>query len=128
MSKKRQDNWQLCELCGRLFYFRHLSDHRAVCEGNSTAECLLHAYIQGGVLRAVVFERNSKMLSGKSRNIDISTIYFQLKLLVVDDSIFFGVKSPRSCGNITKTSSGLFNNIRSWSVARFLIPQYPILD
>ena len=64
MSKKRQDNWQLCELCGRLFYCRHLNDHRAICEGNSTAECLQHAYIQDGVLHAVVVERNGKMLSG----------------------------------------------------------------
>ena len=64
MSKKRQDNWQLCELCGRLFYCRHLNDHKAICEGNSTAECLQHAYIQDGVLHAVAVERNSKMLSG----------------------------------------------------------------
>ena len=49
MSKKRQDTWQLCELCGRLFYCHHLSDHRAICEGNSTAECPQHAYIQDGV-------------------------------------------------------------------------------
>ena len=75
MSKKRQDNWQLCELCGRMFYSRHLSDHRAICEGNSTAETLKHAYIQDGVLHAVVVERNSKMLSGKARNIDNYDIF-----------------------------------------------------
>ena len=72
MSKKRQDNWQLCELCGRLFYCRHLNDHKAICEGNSTTECLQHSYIQDGVLHAVTVERNSKMLSGQARNIDIS--------------------------------------------------------
>lgn len=34
------------------------------------------------------------------------TNYFQLNLLLVDDSIFFGVELPKSCGNITKSSSG----------------------
>ena len=93
MSKKRQDTWQLCELCGRLFYFRHLSDHRAICEGNSTAECLQHAYIQDGVLHAVVVERDSKMLSGEARNIDVNGDLFSSETyLFVDDSTFFGIK------------------------------------
>ena len=64
MSKKKQDNWQLCELCGRLLYSRHLSDHRAVCEGGSAPESSPHAFIQDGCLHAVVVERNNKMLSG----------------------------------------------------------------
>ena len=76
MSKKRQDNWQLCEMCGRLFYFRHLSDHRAICEGNSTVEFQQHPYIQDGVLHAVAAERNSNMLSGEARNVDINYDFF----------------------------------------------------
>jgi len=76
MSKKRQDNWQLCELCGRLFYCRHLSDHRAICEGNSTVECQQHPYIQDGVLHAVSVERNSNMLSGEARNVGINYDFF----------------------------------------------------
>ena len=104
MSKKRQDNWQLCELCGRLFYSRHLSDHRAICEGNSTTESLKQAYIQDGVLHAVVIERNSKMLSGKARNIDNYDLFSAEISLVGNESPFFGRKSTRSFGNITRSS------------------------
>ena len=105
MSKKRQDNWQLCELCGRLFHCRHLSDHRAMCEGNSTAEFQQHPYIQDGVLHAVVVERNSKMLSGKAKHIDVNYDLFSAEtFLIVDDSTFFVIKSPSSCRNTTKSS------------------------
>jgi len=116
MSKKRQDTWQLCELCGRLFYCRHLSDHRAICEGNSTAECLQHAYIQDGVLHAVVFERNSKMLSGKARNIDLNGDLFSAESFsLVDDSTFFEIKSTRSCRNIQSSRRGGWHGV--WRVS-----------
>lgn len=70
MSKKKQDNWQLCELCGRLLYSRHLSDHKALCEGDLMSESPRHAFIQDGVLHAVAVERNNKMFSGEIRNIN----------------------------------------------------------
>ena len=47
-----------------------------------------------------------------------ATIQFQLSLLPVDHSIFFGIKLSRSCGNITKKSQGW----STWFVARFLRP------
>ena len=66
MSKKKQDNWQLCELCGRLLYSRHLSDHTVACADNLYPECSQHAFIQDGCLHAVAVEKNTdKMFSGK---------------------------------------------------------------
>ena len=63
-GKKKQDKWQLCELCGTLLYYRHLGDHKALCEGGSALESSKHASIQDGCLHAVVVERNNKMVSG----------------------------------------------------------------
>ena len=69
MSKKRQENWPLCKLCGRLLFFRHLNDHMVNCIRDSAPGCsqLLseHAFIQDGCLHAVVAEKNiATMLSG----------------------------------------------------------------
>lgn len=49
-----------------------------------------------------------------------ATSYFQLSLLLGDYSIFFNIKLPRSCGNITKNSSGW----SKWCVARSLVPYF----
>ena len=77
MSKKKQDRWQLCELCGRLLYSRHLTEHRAVCGGDSSTEYPQCAFIQDGVLHAVAVERNGKMISGSSDKEDRQlTIFF----------------------------------------------------
>ena len=62
MSKERQENWLLCNLCGRLLYFRHLNDHLVNCTRDSAPECSQplsdHAFIQDGCLYAVVAEKN----------------------------------------------------------------------
>ncbi|RMX46508.1 hypothetical protein pdam_00023275 [Pocillopora damicornis] len=63
MSKKKLDSFQLCELCGRLVYSRQLADHRAVCGADSSSEDHKCAFIQDGVLHALVVERNNKMIS-----------------------------------------------------------------
>ena len=71
MSKKKHDSFQLCELCGRLVYFRQLADHRAVCEAGLSSEDPKCTFIQDGVLHALVVERNNKMFSGSSNRYDL---------------------------------------------------------
>ena len=74
MSKKKLDSFQLCELCGRLVYSRQLADHRAVCGADSSSEDHKCAFIQDGVLHALVVERNNKMISGSSDRSDLRLI------------------------------------------------------
>ena len=65
-SKKKFDSFQLCDLCGRLVYSRQSADHRAVCEADSSSDDHKCAFIQDGVLHALVVETNNKMFSGSS--------------------------------------------------------------
>ena len=69
--ERKIDNFQLCELCGRLVYSRQLADHRAVCGADSSSEDHKSAFIQDGVLHALVVERNNKMISGSSDRSDL---------------------------------------------------------
>ena len=82
MSKKKLDSFQLCELCGRLVYSRQLADHRAVCGADSFSEDHKSAFIQDGVLHALVVERNNKMISGSSDRSDLRlmVMFFFLSL------------------------------------------------
>ena len=68
--KKKIDNFQLCELCGRLVYSRQLADHRAVCGADLSNEDHKCAFTQDGVLHALVVEKNNEIF--QVRQIDLS--------------------------------------------------------
>ena len=95
MSKKKLDSFQLCELCGRLVYSRQLADHRAVCGADSSSEDHKCAFIQDGVLHALVVESN-KMISGSSDRSD-------LRLMVM---LFFFKFKPSFCSKSILELSG----------------------
>ena len=91
MSKKKFDSFQLCDLCGRLVYSRQSADHRAVCEADSSSDDHKCAFIQDGVLHALVVETNNKMFSGSSDR-------FEQRLTVSSDFALkfnLGVCNPR---------------------------------
>ena len=68
-SKKKHVIWQLCDLCNKLLYSRHLSDHRVLCEGSSSGDCSQHPFIKGGVFHAIAVDSSDKMLSGQIRKV-----------------------------------------------------------
>ena len=68
--EKKIDNFQLCELCGRLVYSRQLADHRAVCGADLSNEDHKCAFTQDGVLHALVVEKNNEIF--QVRQIDLS--------------------------------------------------------
>ena len=79
-GKKKKDNWQSCELCGRLLYHRHLSDHRVSCETGPPFDCIKHPFIQDGCLHAIALERNNIMVASKMKIIfEFSNPHFSLK-------------------------------------------------
>ncbi|XP_067039753.1 ATPase family gene 2 protein homolog A-like isoform X2 [Acropora muricata] len=85
-GKKKKDNWQSCELCGRLLYHRHLSDHRVSCETGPPFDCIKYPFIQDGCLHAVALERNNKMVaSGK------------LPLSSRNDIVFLNANTMKEC-------------------------------
>ena len=68
--ERKIDNFQLCELCGRLVYSRQLADHRAVCGADLSNEDHKCAFTQDGVLHALVVEKNNEIF--QVRQIDLS--------------------------------------------------------
>ncbi|XP_068701398.1 ATPase family gene 2 protein homolog A-like isoform X1 [Montipora foliosa] len=85
-GKKKQDHWQLCESCGRQLYFRHLSDHRVLCEADRLTDPINHAFIHDGSLHAVALERNNNMMpDGK------------LPLSSRNDVILLNINTMREC-------------------------------
>lgn len=76
MSKKRQEIWQVCEICGRLVYGRHFDDHKTLCDGRSMELLDKYCYIEDGVLYGRVVDSQAKLITGKNYPSFVITIYY----------------------------------------------------
>ncbi|XP_031554574.1 ATPase family protein 2 homolog [Actinia tenebrosa] len=63
MSKKRQEIWQVCEICGRLVYVRHVEDHKTLCDGRGIELLDKYCFIEDGVLYGRVVDRQAKLIT-----------------------------------------------------------------